>query len=246
MSLKRTLRRLKEDLSRSEYFRNTSERETLMGELCEHLRQTGIEATLLEPDSPEARVYPLFLGWVKIESRNIDMILVNRTTSSDSSQCNIIYGYYYVLWLDANTKLKAFSRPNWPGRCCLKRGFKRIDKSQIDRQIPSDFWYGGELAGSLVADSDLTYLLYSEGLDGLEITPDRRRRCVTIQHIHYWKVGGYGDSLPGDFNTSNVSSVGRKQFPTREAFEAYDRIAYTIRRTAMASSNSRPLSAKQI
>lgn len=43
------------------------------------------------------------------------------------------------------------------------------------------------------------------------------------------EIGGGSESI-GSF------TVGRKRFPTREAFEAYDRIAYAIKKIVKAES----------
>ncbi|MCJ7635773.1 hypothetical protein MUP77_25695, partial [Candidatus Bathyarchaeota archaeon] len=92
-------------------------------------------------------------------------------------------------------------------------------------------------------DSDLTSTLYSEGVDQLEIRPDRGRRCVRILHpiVHAYKWGyRKKDMMPGDYTYTmggeEKHTLGKKQFPTREAFEAYDRIAYTIKKVVKAGS----------
>lgn len=99
----------------------------------------------------------------------------------------------------------------------------------MNREIPDCRWEGGELAQLLNADLDLTQILYDEGIDRLEIRADIGHRCVRIEHWH-WKVYTSRDMGPSD-----VSSIGRKQFPTREAFEAYERIAFAIRSVILAS-----------
>jgi hypothetical protein len=76
---------------------------------------------------------------------------------------------------------------------------------------PVDFqWQGGYLAQLLNADSDLQDMLLRAGLNKLLISPDKRNQCVRITPL----------------------TVERKAFPTREAFEAYDRIAQHIRSIA--------------
>jgi hypothetical protein len=211
------------------------EREQLMGELCEHLQQIGVKGTLLDPSSPEGFRFPPFvLGCVKIEGRNVDVILVQST--------NIWYNYYYVVRADVDGlegKLRADFRSDWRDRCCLKRDFKLVDESLITQEVSGAHWEGGELAQLLNADSDLAYTLYSEGLDRLEIRPDRGRRCVKILHPHQRrKVYSKRDMGPGDieYTVGDESrfTIGRKQFPTREAFEAYDRGAYSIKKVVKA------------
>ncbi len=228
------------------------ERETLLGGLCKHLQQIGIAAQLLEPNSSEALVFPGFLGCVKIENRNLDMILVDWTWfcsgSEDSDSSDILYRYFYVVWLNVEGlegKLKADFKSYWHNRCSLKRNFVRFEQTVPSQETSNSSWSGGELAHLLRGDPDLTYALYCEGLDALQIRPDKHHRCVLMQHVHYWTLNGNVDVGPDDFRNmyvreegKHLSSRGRKQFPTREAFEAYDRIAYMIRRVAKASLNS--------
>jgi hypothetical protein len=76
---------------------------------------------------------------------------------------------------------------------------------------PVDFdWEGGYLAQLLNADSDLQDMLLRAGSNRLWTSPDERNQCARITPL----------------------TVERKAFPTREAFEAYDRIAQHIRSIA--------------
>ena len=230
------------------------EREALMDEFCQHLRFIGINAMLLEPDSPEAFRYPPYiLGHVKIESRNIDAILVQYSSSGggDSEggpdEAMAHYRYFYVVRANIDgleSKLKADFKSSWHDRCSQKRNFSWINTIPLDGNVSDCRWEGGELAQLLNTDSELSQTLYSQGLDRLEIRSDRSRRCVRIEHWH-WKVYSGKDSGPGDLKNkydhrvatgTYISSIGRKQFPTREAFEAYDRIAYAIKAIVKAES----------
>jgi hypothetical protein len=75
---KKVFGRLKEKTLSMMDNQNGQERELLMGELSEHLHKLGINASPLEPDSPEAFRSPLYvLGCIKIEGRNIDVLQVN-------------------------------------------------------------------------------------------------------------------------------------------------------------------------
>lgn len=225
------------------------DREEVMGELCKHLLQIGVNVTLLDPDSPEGfRVLvtntgfpPFIIGCIKIEGRNIDVIFV-QSAFSDLR----FYYYYYVVRANVDgleDKLRADFKSNWRGRCCLKKDFKWVDKALINQEVSNSRWEGGELAQLLNADSDLTCTLYSEGLDRLEIRPDRGHRCVTMLHpTHHRKIGwSKRDMGPGDMDLAPGSefdryTIGRKQFPSREAFEAYDRVAYAIKKVVKTGS----------
>jgi hypothetical protein len=215
------------------------EREQLLGELCGHLQQFGVKGTRLDPGDPEGfRFPPIVMGCVKIEDRNLDVIIIQVG--------NQLFNYYYVVRADVNgleDKLRADFKSDWHNHCCLKNDFRWGDKLQTAQEVSSPQWEGGELAQLLNADSDLTSTLYSEGLDRLEIRPDLGRRCVRISHpiIHAYKWGySKKDMGPGDYTyhmgDEEKYTIKRKQYPTRGAFEAYDRIAYTIKKVLKTES----------
>lgn len=252
-SLKKIFAALKEASQRSFDNHFMLERLALMGELGQHLQTINVNAVMLEPTSPEAYRYPPYvLGCSKIEGRNTDMILVQYSSSGGSSDGGADhsfghYRYFYVVRVNVDgiaAQLKADFNPGWHDRCCQKRNFRWIDKdTPSDSDVSNCCWEGGELAQLLNADYDLTQTLYREGLDSLEVRPDKSRRCVRIEHWH-WKVYSSRDRRLGDFNNeydatvpggTYLTTIGRKQFPTRGAFEAYERIAYTIKRIALAS-----------
>jgi len=223
-----------------------------MGELCDHLRGLGLSVWVLEREmievDPRWSAYTLgkianipsellgyALGCVKIDNRDIDGVLVFLKNNIAPPT----YLYYYVVRANVNSlesKLKATFKSKWHDRCSLKPGFERVGKSHLEGEVSGSHWKGGELAQLLNSDSDLTQALYSEGLDSLEIRPDSGRQCVRILHLH-WKPPskGEGDILYGfDGSGHAMFTTGRKQFPTHEAFEAYDRIAYAIRKVVKA------------
>jgi len=181
----------------------------LINELCEHLRNIGINATLLESGSSEAIGGTLVLGNVKVEGRNIDLIQVERQPGGGS---NFVYQYHYVVranveGLEGKLKAEVKSPTYWK--------LDLIEKRVVDFQ-----WEGGYLAQLLNADFDLKNMLLKGGLDKLVIRPDKEHQCVRIIH------------MPGTWTPITVGSatiaVGRKALPTLEDFEAYDRIAQHI------------------
>jgi hypothetical protein len=256
MSLKKFLAALKktsqEMIDNHDYIR--LEREDLMGELCHHLHAIGVDAVILNPSDPEAYRYPPYvLGCSKLTSRNTDMILIQCESSGGSSgdedgpdETFAIYRYFYVVRAnvdDLENSLKADFKSNWHDRCCKKRDFKLIDINTLeDKEVYDYGWEGGELARRLNADTDLTKAMYSGGLDRLEVRPDKKRRCVRIEHWHY-KPYGSKDVLAGDLKDvyeprlgdTYLTTAGRKQFPSREAFEAFERIAYSVRKIVLTS-----------
>ena len=188
--------------------------EGLMNELCEHLRQIGINATLLESGSPEAvggdRRGGMVLGSVKVEGRNINLVQVERIPTQ------LVYQYRYIVRAnvdDFEKQLEAKGEPK-------KKGF--MSKEVVDYE-----WKGKDLAQRLNGDSDLTNMLLKEGVDKLEVKPDKKHNCVRISPI----VTATRVSI-GGIPVKGGLTVGRKEFPTPGAFETYDRIAQHIRSIA--------------
>jgi hypothetical protein len=208
----------------------------LVNELCEHLRQIGVEATVLDLKSPEAIhhtptmhiIYSMKnippLGCVKVEGRNIDLVEVCRFFGGSRSAVGfggsasgggplLTYRYNYVVKANVGNledKLKAEA--------------ERVTKGLLGREIIGYRWLGGELAQLLNADSELKNMLLGFGSPKLMVVPNKKLQYVEITPIVSSTtivIGG----VPVKYNMT----VGRKEFPTREAFEAYDRIAQHIR-----------------
>ncbi|MGA3192839.1 MAG: hypothetical protein ABSD73_10070 [Candidatus Bathyarchaeia archaeon] len=214
----------------------------LITELCEHLRQIGIEATVLDVKSPEAIhhtptmhiIYSIKnippLGCVKVEGRNIDLVEVCRFLGSAGGLSGsasaggfggsagpggplATYRYNYILKANVG-KLEDK----------LKAEAERITKGLLGREIIDYMWLGGELAQLLNADTELKNMLLGFGSPKLMVHPNKKLQYVEITPIVSSTnivIGG----IPIKYNLT----VGRKAFPTREAFEAYDRIAQHIR-----------------
>jgi hypothetical protein len=106
----------------------------------------------------------------------------------------------------------------------LKAEAERITKGLLGREIIDYMWLGGELAQLLNADTELKNMLLGFGSPKLMVHPNKKLQYVEITPIVSSTnivIGG----IPIKYNLT----VGRKAFPTREAFEAYDRIAQHIR-----------------
>jgi hypothetical protein len=192
----------------------------LINELCEHLRQIGIEATVLDLKSPEAIhhtptmhiIYSMKnlppLGCVKVEGRNIDLVEVIRFPGGTSEAGRIFYRYKYAVKAKVGNledELKAEVKP-------IKKGFPTSE-------IVDYNWEGGELAQLLNADSELKNMLLGLGAPHLTVIPNKKDQYVGITPI-----------VSSTAIVIYDMTVGRKAFPTREAFEAYDRIAQHIRK----------------
>lgn len=149
------------------------------------------------------------LGCVKVEGRNIDLVEVIRLGSLSAGPTGgpIVYRYNYVVKAKVGNledKLKAEVNP-------IKKGFPTSE-------IVDYNWEGGELVQLLNVDSELKNMLLGLGAPRLRVIPNKKDEYVGI--------------MPVVSSTAEIYHVteGRKAFPTREAFEAYDRIARHIRK----------------
>ena len=204
--------------------KNEYTEEGLIGRLSEHLRKMGLDATLIPPTSPEA-VGPKLtkgplssgrsLGCINIRNRNIDLVQIEGPEDMDVGR--LTYLYHFIVRTDfegLEHALKAEIKP-------ITRGF--ISKKTIDFK-----WDGGELARRLNLDSQLKSLLLENGLDQLptvEVATDKANKCVRITKTPTprWSTG------PRERGGPTVLLAVERKFPTREEFEAYDRIAHHIR-----------------
>jgi len=215
----------------------------LINELCERLRQIGINATVVESGSPEdiGGLVTFALGSVKIEGRNLDLIQVGKISvpasqrevgtytrrvqpgepgyTREMGQGSIRYDYHYVV----RVKVEGLESK-------LEAKFKPIKKRKglFGKEVVGFQWEGGELAQRLNSDSDLKNMLLKEGLHRLLIKPEKEHQCVRITPPTGLETFSF------DFDSQHPAILGRKAFPTREAFEIYDKIAQHIRSIASA------------
>ncbi len=172
----------------------------LVRELCDHLRQLGLKATVLEPETAEAKILG-GLGNVIIEGRNIELVQVTKHTQTHSAgrgRTTVSHYYLYHYGVKANVDSSLENK--------LRTEAKPIRKSFFNRTIVDYKWEGGELAQFLTADMELKNMLVEEGIDHLWTNTGKSRE-------YFW-VNRRGD---------------RKEFPTQKAFEAYDRIVQHAR-----------------
>lgn len=117
----------------------------------------------------------------------------------------------------------------------LKTDAKPIKKSFFSSEIVDYRWEGGHISQVLNADSELKNLLLGLGLHRLEIRPDTKLHCVWITPI----FPSVSDALRfSSAGSSKHLPTGKDDFPTQKHFEAYNRIAYTIRRFIEASASN--------
>jgi len=113
----------------------------------------------------------------------------------------------------------------------LEAEFKPIErrKGLFGKEVVGFQWEGGELAQRLNSDSDLKNMLLKERVHRLLIKPEKEHQCVRITPPTGSETFSFNFGL-------HPSIFGRKAFPTREAFEVYDKIAQHIRSIASAQS----------
>ena len=186
----------------------------LINEYCDHLRGIGINATVLGPDSPDYIGGTLSLGCVKIEDKNIDLVQVARQPVSGSQ---VAYQYHYVVRTNVEgleNQLKAESKP-------VKKGL--MSKEVVDLK-----WEGGQIAQTLNSDNDLKSILLKNELNKVVLKTDRKQQYVTITHppkIPMQVSVSFG-GLP--MIPLGKMTAGRKEFPTLEEFNAYEKIAQHV------------------
>jgi hypothetical protein len=204
--------------------KNAYEDEALIGRLSEHLRKMGLDATLLPPESPEA-VGPIWkkgplasgrsLGCIKIRNRNLDLVQIEGQEDYDAGR--LTYLYHYIV------------RANFEGlEHALKTEIKPITKGFLGKKTIDFKWEGRELARRLNLDSHLKSMMLKNGLDQLpilEVGVDKANKCVRITKTPVIKWG----TGPRERGGPTVLLVVGRKFPTREEFEAYDRITHHIR-----------------
>ena len=157
------------------------------------------------------------LGSVKIEGRNIDFVEIYRSFANPRGQpeCpgHIVYEYSYVVRKDVRRQddFKAHSE-------LVKTGI-------ISKKIVGFTWKGGTFANNLNADEDLKTKVLEIGAPTLLVNANQKNGYVSISAA----VGRTGAiSIDGVLAKYDLI-VGRKAFPSREAFGVYDRIAVHVR-----------------
>jgi hypothetical protein len=158
----------------------------LINELCERLRQIGINATVVASGSPEdvGGLVTFALGSVKVEGRNLDFVQVEKLSvpasnprllpgqsgyTREQEQGSIRYDYHYVV----RAKVAGLERK-------LEAEFKPTEKRKglFGKEVVGVQWDGGELAQQLNSDSDLKNMLLKEGVHRLVIKPETEHQCV--------------------------------------------------------------------
>jgi hypothetical protein len=181
----------------------TRERAKFTNELCEHLRQLGVNATAVDPRTVEGVDESWPFGLAKVEDRNINFVMMNPGLSDDRTR-----SFYCTYHTRANVEglektLDVEGEPK-------KKGF-------LSREVVDYQWKGGDLAQRLNADADLKNMLITAQAGKISVKPN----VLGFTSFH-------GTAVIRQGNESWGGSWKKKSFPTREAFEVYDRIAHHI------------------
>ena len=148
-------------------------------------------------------------GCFKIENRSIDLIQVEYVDSGVENGGTDVCLFNYVVLANVvglEEDLASDFKPVYE-----KTSF--FGKEEVGKE-----WIGGQLAQRLRVDLELeTGLASFSELERLEIRPHTKQKCVSITPVHR-----------GASNLPKFLTI-RREIPTREAFEAYDKIALHIR-----------------
>ncbi|MCJ7632992.1 PH domain-containing protein [Candidatus Bathyarchaeota archaeon] len=212
----------------------------LMDALSQHLREIGVNATLMDRWDAQRIIavaprvgYPL--GYMRVKEKNFDFIQVSYSSpgSDESRYRTVVFVYSYVVLLNAYNARKELEA--YFGSIERRKGFFTKEVEKLGFQ-----WEGGKLAEVLSKDAELNKKILDLKLERLEIRPgkvylpsigwpktDKTRMFVLVTPMPPLTMRALKEgSLKG------VETVGRDDFPTREAFDVYDKIAWHIRSTS--------------
>lgn len=187
-------------------------------DLLQHYQDGGLDAELLEKDSPETigkkraikvggrhfdLVIPRFLSGTARHSHSAELFAI---TKSKSKGQQVIGFQHIVRGLGGRSEgdLNAKAKPNWKG---LRK------KELLDVQ-----WDGGKLAGVLNSDTELKTIILKNKTAPLKVKADPKNDCLRI--IHKKKIFLIVEQ--SGFRKAKKRAVG---FPPVEALDAIDRIA---------------------
>ncbi len=181
-------------------FDTTQQRADFTRELCEHLRRFGVTATVVDPRTVEDVEGSYAYGLARVEDRNIDFVEINRDIDGDRESS------FYCTFHTRGTLEGHDDAVDVEG--------ESTRKGLLSRRVVDYQWTGGSLAPSLNADAALKAQLLAAQAGHISVKPSPRfHGIVSIRHG----------------NTTWGGAWKKRAFPTREAFEIYDRIAHHIR-----------------
>ncbi len=187
-------------------------------DLLQHYQDGGLDAELLEKDSPETigkkravkiggrdfdLVIPRFFRGVSRSSHEAELFAI---TKSKSKGMQVIRFHHIVRGLGGRNEgdLNAKAKPKWKG---LRK-----------KEILDVHWEGGRLASALNGDADLKTMILKNRTAPLKVRADPKNDVLRI--IHEKKIFLIVEQ--SGFRKAKKRAVG---FPPVEALDAIDRIA---------------------
>jgi len=185
----------------------TQRRAAFTQELCEHLRRFGVTATVVDPRTVEEVEGSYAYGLARVEDRNINFVEISMDVDGDRNSS--FYCTYH-----ARGNIEGYDD-------AVDVEGESTRKGLLSRRVVDYQWTGGDLAQSLNGDAALKTQLLATQAGPISVKPSLRfHGTVSIRHG----------------NTTWGGAWKKRAFPTRDAFEIYDRIAHHIRRFAGAPS----------
>lgn len=191
-----------------------------LDELGQHFGSIGIEAAPLAHDSPDAVHHTPALGIfgevpigsLKLESQNVDFVELYRAFVGGTQGIgHVLYRYWYIVKTavgDQNA-FKAMVEP-------VRKGI--INKTAVGLD-----WKGGRLARLLAGDANLTRMIMEVGFPDIGVRAFQKDGYVASGAGNRWST-----ITVGGFPIKYQLVVG-KGFPSREAFDVFNRIAGHVR-----------------
>jgi hypothetical protein len=225
-------------------------------DLCQCLVQWGINASVLDKNSPDVlplnKVFGIAtdppIGTIKVEGKNFDLIELHHRVVAKSSGMTI--GGVITLKSNDNQGTqdllqKYIVRADTSLGKNLKVEMKAKEKGFMNKEIVGYEWKGGKLAQALNSDAELEKTLMNV-YDKADIKVDVNEKYNYLMISGENKRRGRSVGLNiGGINTSTIMGVAKQvadgkdvlkmwkeSFPTLDELQVYDRIAYNIRNLA--------------
>jgi len=194
-------------------------------DLMAHYHKAGINAVLLEKDSPETIEKETA---IKIGGRNFDLVILKfargsmavgrgggfaPTISKKVTKTHPVLRFHHIV-----KELGKRSEDD------LTVEMEEKKKGLISKKLVDVEWKGGKLAGLLNGDADLKKKILATGTTSLKVEPDRKNDCVRI--IHQKKIDVIVES-GGAFVKKTETRA--ENFPPIETLDIIDRIAEHVK-----------------
>lgn len=194
-------------------------------DLLLHYQNAGVNAVLLEKDSPETINKETA---IKIGGRNFDLVILKfargvmavgkgggfgPTISKKVTKTHPTLRFHHVVKGMGNRS-----------EGDLKVEMKEKKKGLISKKLVDIEWKGGKLAGLLKGDADLKKMILTTGTTSLKVEPDSKNDCIGI--IHQKGIDLIVES-GGAFVKKTETRA--ENFPPIETLDIIDRIAEHVK-----------------